>query len=172
MFAGKLNGHEGESMSSGLTTILGLSAFYHGSAAALIIDGEIVAAAQEERFTRKKHDHHFPSNAVAWCMRHGRIAPVDGRQKGIVSGDPQSNETTQRLEVTQQGLRPFRLRWPTANNAILEAMARGVPIVTENHEEFPIVERQSRRSCPMIPMRASVAAALRNLSLAALIMIS
>lgn len=48
--------------------ILGISAFYHDSAAALVRDGEIVAAAQEERFTRKKHDAHFPHNAVAYCL--------------------------------------------------------------------------------------------------------
>jgi len=48
--------------------ILGISAFYHDSAAALIVDGEIVAAAQEERFTRKKHDPGFPSNAVTFCL--------------------------------------------------------------------------------------------------------
>lgn len=49
--------------------ILGISAFYHDSAAALIVDGEIVAAAQEERFTRKKHDPEFPKQAVAYCLR-------------------------------------------------------------------------------------------------------
>ena len=49
--------------------ILGISAFYHDSAAALIDDGAIVAAAQEERFTRKKHDSGFPKNAVAYCLR-------------------------------------------------------------------------------------------------------
>ena len=48
--------------------ILGLSAYYHDSAAALIVDGEIVAAAQEERFTRRKHDSDFPAKAVAWCL--------------------------------------------------------------------------------------------------------
>ena len=48
--------------------ILGISAFYHDSAAALIDDGRIVAAAQEERFTRKKHDSGFPTNAVAYCL--------------------------------------------------------------------------------------------------------
>ncbi|RJP72674.1 MAG: hypothetical protein C4539_03220 [Ignavibacteriales bacterium] len=52
--------------------ILGISAFYHDSAAALVKDGEIVAAAQEERFTRKKHDHRFPSKAIKYCLdRHG-----------------------------------------------------------------------------------------------------
>jgi carbamoyltransferase len=48
--------------------ILGISAFYHDSAAALIVDGKIIAAAQEERFTRKKHDPGFPSNAVKYCI--------------------------------------------------------------------------------------------------------
>lgn len=51
--------------------ILGISAFYHDSAAALIDNGEIVAAAQEERFTRKKHDPNFPSNAVKYCLEYG-----------------------------------------------------------------------------------------------------
>lgn len=57
--------------------ILGISAFYHDSAAALIKDGEILAAAQEERFTRKKHDHDFPSNAVAYCLKEAGINAAD-----------------------------------------------------------------------------------------------
>jgi carbamoyltransferase len=55
------------------TRILGISAYYHDSAACLVVDGEIVAAAQEERFTRKKHDAGFPSHAVAYCLREGGI---------------------------------------------------------------------------------------------------
>src|SRR3989454_35089 len=55
--------------------ILGISAFYHDSAAALIQDGKLVAAAQEERFTRKKHDAGFPAQAIAYCLREGRIGP-------------------------------------------------------------------------------------------------
>ncbi|MDQ1589671.1 MAG: carbamoyltransferase [Pyrinomonadaceae bacterium] len=51
-----------------MTSILGLSAFYHDSAACLVVDGEIVAAAQEERFTRRKHDHRFPTHAVRYCL--------------------------------------------------------------------------------------------------------
>jgi carbamoyltransferase len=54
--------------------ILGLSAFYHDSAAALVVDGELVAAAQEERFTRKKHDSGFPKNAVEYCLAEGGLA--------------------------------------------------------------------------------------------------
>jgi len=55
-------------------TILGISAFYHDSAACLVKDGEIVAAAQEERFTRKKHDSDFPKHAVDYCLRQGKIS--------------------------------------------------------------------------------------------------
>ncbi len=51
--------------------ILGISAFYHDSAASLIADGQIVAAAQEERFTRKKHDAGFPRNAIEYCLNEG-----------------------------------------------------------------------------------------------------
>ena len=57
--------------------ILGLSAFYHDSAACLVIDGNIVAAAQEERFTRKKHDAGFPTQAVAYCLAEADIVAAD-----------------------------------------------------------------------------------------------
>ena len=60
-----------------MTAILGISAFYHDSAAALVVDGEIVAAAQEERFTRKKHDYAFPSHAVDYCLEQAGVAPQD-----------------------------------------------------------------------------------------------
>ncbi len=53
--------------------VLGLSAFYHDSAAALVEDGRIVAAVQEERFTRRKHDSDYPARAVAWCLKAGGI---------------------------------------------------------------------------------------------------
>lgn len=56
-----------------MTSILGISAFYHDSAAALVVDGRIAAAAQEERFTRRKHDPDFPQNAVAYCLREAGI---------------------------------------------------------------------------------------------------
>src|SRR5437899_6825876 len=57
--------------------ILGISAFYHDSAAALVRDGEIVAAAQEERFSRTKHDERFPAAAVAYCLREAGMTPAD-----------------------------------------------------------------------------------------------
>ncbi|MDG2026838.1 MAG: carbamoyltransferase [Acidimicrobiales bacterium] len=55
------------------TTVLGISAFYHDSAAALLVDGELVAAAQEERFTRVKHDASFPENAIEWCLHSAGV---------------------------------------------------------------------------------------------------
>ena len=58
-----------------MTAILGISAFYHDSAAALVVDGEIIAAAQEERFTRKKHDHNFPHRAVQYCLEEAKLTP-------------------------------------------------------------------------------------------------
>jgi len=57
-----------------MTAILGISAFYHDSAAALVIDGRIVAAAQEERFSRIKHDAAFPAQAAAWCLSEAGIS--------------------------------------------------------------------------------------------------
>ena len=57
-----------------MTAILGISAFYHDSAAALVVDGEIVAAAQEERFTRKKHDSSYPVNAIASCLSEAGLS--------------------------------------------------------------------------------------------------
>jgi len=57
--------------------VLGISAYYHDSAAALIADGKIIAAAQEERFTRKKHDPGFPENAVSYCLQEAGISLVE-----------------------------------------------------------------------------------------------
>jgi carbamoyltransferase len=60
-----------------MTSILGISAYYHDSAAALVVDGQIIAAAQEERFTRKKHDEDFPSRAVEFCLDQAGLTPAD-----------------------------------------------------------------------------------------------
>lgn len=65
--------------------LLGISAFYHDSAACLVDEGRIVAAAQEERFTRKKHDEGFPSNAVRYCLAEGNVKP--GELGGVVFYD-------------------------------------------------------------------------------------
>ena len=60
-----------------MTAILGISAFYHDSAAALVVDGEIVAAAQEERFSRIKHDESFPIHATRYCLEEAGLKPED-----------------------------------------------------------------------------------------------
>ena len=60
-----------------MVSILGISAFYHDSAACLVVDGEIVAAAQEERFTRIKHDHNFPVNAARYCLSEAKLNAND-----------------------------------------------------------------------------------------------
>jgi carbamoyltransferase len=57
--------------------ILGISAFYHDSAACLVVDGKIIAAAQEERFTRKKHDDSFPRHSIDYCLHQGGISPAE-----------------------------------------------------------------------------------------------
>jgi carbamoyltransferase len=60
-----------------MTAILGISAYYHDAAAALVCDGKVVAAAQEERFTRKKHDSSFPQHAIDYCLAEADLAPGD-----------------------------------------------------------------------------------------------
>src|SRR5438045_5214920 len=60
-----------------LRHILGISAYYHDSAAAIVRDGEIVAAAQEERFSRKKHDPRFPRNAINYCLEEAFVEPSE-----------------------------------------------------------------------------------------------
>ncbi|AKD24649.1 putative carbamoyl transferase, NodU family [Polynucleobacter duraquae] len=57
--------------------ILGISAYYHDAAACLVVDGGIIAAAQEERFTRIKHDSDFPNQAIAYCLREAKVSPAD-----------------------------------------------------------------------------------------------
>src|SRR4051794_5097706 len=61
----------------GSSHILGFSAYYHDSAAALVVDGEVVAAAQEERFTRKRHDASFPRRAIESCLRRAGVGVDD-----------------------------------------------------------------------------------------------
>jgi len=94
--------------------ILGISAFYHDSAAALIIDGEIVAAAQEERFTRKKHDPEFPKNAIDYCLSEGGLKPE--RLDYIAFYDKPLTKFDRLLETylayAPVGFRSFRLAMP------------------------------------------------------------
>src|SRR6516162_7386223 len=97
-----------------LTAILGISAFYHDSAAALVVDGEIVAAAQEERFSRKKHDSGFPTGALAYCLREADLAP--DQIDYVVFYDKPLTKFERLLETylayAPVGFRSFRLAMP------------------------------------------------------------
>ncbi len=126
--------------------ILGISAFYHDSAAALVQDGVIVAAAQEERFTRRKHDAAFPTNAVAYCLREAGITAAELSavvfyEKPLVKAD-RLIETY--LGVAPSGLRSFAMAIPTwlrEKNNIPSIIRRhmgkeyeGPVLFTEHHE--------------------------------------
>ncbi len=89
------------------TYILGISAFYHDSAACLVRDGQIVAAAQEERFTRVKHDPDFPARAVEYCLREGGIEAKDLHCVGFYD---KPLLTFERLLETHLGTAPLGLR--------------------------------------------------------------
>ena len=97
-----------------MTAILGISAFYHDSAAALVVDGKIVAAAQEERFTRKKHDAAFPDRAVAFCLAEAGLRPAD--LDYVVFYDKPFTKFDRLLETylafAPAGFRSFRLAMP------------------------------------------------------------
>jgi len=96
------------------THILGISAFYHDSAACLVRDGEIIAAAQEERFTRKKHDFNFPAHAVKYCLKEGNL---DGAKLDYVAFYDKPFIKFERLLVTYlayapRGLKSFIMAMP------------------------------------------------------------
>jgi len=94
--------------------VLGISGFYHDSAAALVVDGELVAAAQEERFTRIKHDADFPVNAIAYCLHVGQVAP-DGIDAVVYYDKPMSTFVRllrTYLRVGPKGFRSFQRAMP------------------------------------------------------------
>src|SRR5262245_43633265 len=90
-----------------MTAILGISAFYHDSAAALVIDGDIIAAAQEERFTRKKHDPAFPKLAVDYCLEE---AGVKATELDFIAFYDKPMLKFERLLETQLAFAPSGLR--------------------------------------------------------------
>ncbi len=94
--------------------ILGISAYYHDSAAALVRDGEIIAAAQEERFTRKKHDAGFPRNAARFCLEKGAVR--SGELDAVAFYDKPITKFARILEtyfsVAPRGLRSFMMAVP------------------------------------------------------------
>ncbi len=97
-----------------MTAILGLSAFYHDSAAARVVDGQIVAAAQEERFSRIKHDPAFPVQAMEFCLNEGGLTP--GQLDYIAFYDKPLTKFERLLETylayAPVGFRSFRLAMP------------------------------------------------------------
>ena len=126
------------------THILGISAFYHDSAACLVRDGEIVAAAQEERFTRVKHDPDFPVHAVSYCLREGGIEAKDLYCVGFYD---KPLLTFERLLETHLGTAPLGLRlyWKSMKvwlekklwipQLIQEQLGCDVPVMFSDHHE-------------------------------------
>jgi len=126
--------------------ILGISAFFHDSAAALVRDGEIIAAAQEERFTRRKHDDRYPEKAVTFCLEEGEIGPADVDvvvffEKPLVKFE-RLLET--HLAMAPRGFEPFRralplwarqkLHLPKLMREQLGSGFRGETCFTDHHE--------------------------------------
>ncbi|MFA6546114.1 MAG: carbamoyltransferase [Limisphaerales bacterium] len=97
-----------------MARILGISAFYHDSAAALVVDGDIVAAAQEERFTRIKHDSEFPTHAVDYCLKEAGLTPE--QLDYVVFYDKPLQKFDRLLETylafAPQGLQSFMMAMP------------------------------------------------------------
>ena len=129
-----------------MTAILGISAFYHDSAAALVVDGRIVAAAQEERFTRKKHDPGFPQNAVDYCLREAGITAAELDYVGFYDKPITKFERLLEtyLAMAPAGYRSFRqavpvwlkekLYIPRLIRKALRGKYRGRYVFTDHHE--------------------------------------
>jgi len=126
--------------------ILGISAFYHDSAAALVRDGEIIAAAQEERFTRKKHDNRFPTNAVNYCLDAGGLTA--GQLDYVVFYEKPLIKFERLLETyiayAPRGFRQFlmampvwlrqKLHLPREMDKALKGRYKGRYVFVEHHE--------------------------------------
>ena len=95
-------------------TILGISAFYHDSAACVVRDGKLVAAAQEERFTRKKHDSGFPVNAIRFCLKQAGIKGDDLTAVAFYEKPIRKFERILKtyFSVAPSGLRSFAMAMP------------------------------------------------------------
>src|SRR6516225_2956183 len=124
--------------------ILGVSAYYHDSAACLVSDGDLVAAAQEERFTRKKHDYRFPSAAVEYCLREGGITPADLDFVAFYDKPLQKFERLLEtyLDYAPRGLRSFLMAMPlwlreklwTRDHITRSCSTKAKVLFTEHHE--------------------------------------
>jgi carbamoyltransferase len=121
--------------------ILGISAWYHDAAAALVVEGRIIAAAQEERFTRRKNDERFPQHAIEFCLRHAGLLPAD--LDAVVFYDKPITKFTRMLEtylaVAPRGL----MTWPR----VLPSWLGGkLNLRRTIREEMPGL----RRECPIL----------------------
>jgi carbamoyltransferase len=128
----------------GLPYVLGISAFYHDSAAALLRNGEVIAAAQEERFTRRKGDASFPEHAVAYCLRHAGIRAGDLTAVGFYDKPLLKLERILEtyLGVAPKGLRQFLKAGPVwmkdklyIDRHIRQALAYEGPVLYAEHHE-------------------------------------
>ncbi len=129
-----------------MTAILGLSAYYHDSAAALVVDGRIIAAAQEERFSRIRHDAAFPTGAVRYCLEEAGLAPGDLDYVGFYEKPLlRFNRLLETyLGVAPRGFSSFvraiplwlreKLRIPGQLDAGLGGLYRGPYVYCEHHE--------------------------------------
>jgi len=128
-----------------MTAILGISAFYHDSAAALVVDGRVIAAAQEERFTRKKHDESFPQHAVHYCLQQAGLTTSDLDYVGFYDKPFRKFERLLEtyLSYAPVGYRSFRKAMPVWLRQKLytpRELRRGLPgyqgrfVFTEHHE--------------------------------------
>ncbi|MCR9200754.1 MAG: carbamoyltransferase [Planctomycetaceae bacterium] len=128
-----------------MTAILGISAFYHDSAAALVVDGRVIAAAQEERFTRKKHDESFPQHAVRYCLQQAGLTTSDLDYVGFYDKPFRKFERLLEtyLSYAPVGYRSFRKAMPVWLRQKLytpRELRRGLPgyqgrfVFTEHHE--------------------------------------
>ncbi len=122
-----------------MTAILGISAFYHDSAAALVVDGRIVAAAQEERFTRVKHDYNFPTNAIKYCLEEGGV--TSDKLDAVVFYDKPFLKFERLMETylayAPRGLRSFMMALPLWLNQKL-FLPREIDKGLDNLYEGPI----------------------------------
>jgi carbamoyltransferase len=124
--------------------VLGISAFYHDSAAALVSDGRIVAAAQEERFSRKRHDPRFPRAAINYCLQEAFIEPselaavvfydnpvlsADRIVKSLLAYAPKSEEQWLAAAPSFLGVKPFVSRY------VKEMLKTDVPLLFARHHQ-------------------------------------
>jgi predicted NodU family carbamoyl transferase len=128
--------------------ILGISAFYHDAAAALVVDGQLLAAAQEERFTRKKHDASFPEHSIAYCLHRGDVGP-EGVDAVVYYDKPITTFVRllkTYLRVGPKGIRSFSSAMPTWTREVVDPVRDRPGTEAHRYEdaEGPLVHRAPR----------------------------